>query len=129
MIEDAERLIARLASDAVGVIFIDGDKPVQPDVTMLDTCRRNPGAPSGWWPSSPDITHAMLERYGKPKARPALRKSRILQHRKAGNRVCRIPLMFMEVESPKNVRCVFIRLLQAGKASGPIWVRQSGASR
>jgi hypothetical protein len=67
MIEDAESFIAKLPSDAVGVIFMDGGKPVQPDVAALDKYQRNPGAPSGLWPSSPDITRAMLERYGKPK--------------------------------------------------------------
>jgi hypothetical protein len=66
MIEDAESFIAKLPSDAVGVIFMDGDKPVQPDVNALDKYQRNPGAPSGLWPSSPDITRAMLERYDKP---------------------------------------------------------------
>ena len=67
MIEDAETFIARLPSDAVGVIFLDGEKPVQPDLNALGKYQRRPGAPSGLWPSSPDITHAMLERYGKPK--------------------------------------------------------------
>jgi hypothetical protein len=67
MIEDAGNFIAKLPSDAVGVIFMDGEKPVQPDLNVLATYQRNPGAPSGLWPSSPDITHAMLERYGKPK--------------------------------------------------------------
>jgi hypothetical protein len=65
MIEDAERFIAKLPSDAVGVIFMDGDKPVQPDVNALDKYRRNPGAPRGLWPSSPAISRAMLERYGE----------------------------------------------------------------
>ena len=67
MIEDAETFIAKLPSDAVGVIFMDGEKPVQPDVTALDKYQRNPGAPRGFWPSSPEIAGAMLERYGKPK--------------------------------------------------------------
>ncbi len=47
MIEDAENFIARLPSDAVGVVFLDGDKPVQPDLTMLEKYQRNPGAPRG----------------------------------------------------------------------------------
>jgi hypothetical protein len=67
MIEDAGNFIANLPSDAVGVVFLDGDKPVQPDVTALDKYRRNPGAPCGLWPSSPEISRAMLERYGEPK--------------------------------------------------------------
>ncbi len=65
MIEDAETFIAKLPSDAVGVIFMDGDKPVQPDLNALDKYQRKPGAPSGLWSSSPDITQAMLERYDK----------------------------------------------------------------
>jgi hypothetical protein len=67
MIEDAESFIAKLPSDDVGVVFMDGDKPVQPDVNALDRYQRNPGAPRGYWPSSPEISRAMLERYGKPK--------------------------------------------------------------
>jgi hypothetical protein len=67
MIEDAESLIAKLPSDAVGVVFMDGETPVQPDVNALDKYRRNPGAPRGFWPSSPAISRAMLEHYGKPK--------------------------------------------------------------
>jgi hypothetical protein len=68
MIEDAEDFIARLPSDAVGVVFLDGDRPVQPDVNTLDRYQRNPGAPRGVWPTSSEITHAMVERYGKSKS-------------------------------------------------------------
>ena len=67
MIEEAKSFIAKLPSDAVGVVFMDGDKPVQPDVTALDKYQQNPGAPRGFWPSSPKISRAMLERHGKPK--------------------------------------------------------------
>src|ERR1700722_9701115 len=64
MIENAESFIARLPSDAVGVLFMDAEKPVQPDVNALDRYQRNPGAPRGFWPSSPEISRAMLERHG-----------------------------------------------------------------
>ena len=63
MIEAAEDFINRLPSSAVGVVFLDGDTPVQPDLTALDRYRRNPGARKGVWPSSPDIATAMLDRY------------------------------------------------------------------
>jgi hypothetical protein len=63
MIEQAQDFIAELPSDAVGVIFIEGDKPVQPDVRSLDRYLRNPGGPRGLWPSSPEILGAMLESY------------------------------------------------------------------
>lgn len=65
MIEDAEGFIARLPSDAVGVVFMDADRPVQPDVSALDRYQRKSGAPGGLWPTSPDIGRAMLERYTK----------------------------------------------------------------
>ncbi|UFN49331.1 nucleotidyl transferase AbiEii/AbiGii toxin family protein [Roseomonas sp. OT10] len=67
MIEEAEAFVGTLPSDAVGFVFLDGGKPVQPDVTALDRYERNPGAPSGVWPTSADIGRAMLERHGRPK--------------------------------------------------------------
>jgi hypothetical protein len=67
MIEAAEGFIASLPSDAVGVVFMEGDRAVQPDINALDKYRRNPGAPRGFWPSSPEVARAMLEHYGKPK--------------------------------------------------------------
>ena len=63
MLDDAEAFIARLPSDAVGVLFLDGDKPVQPDPAALDRYRRHEGTRRGHWPSSPEIGTAMLERY------------------------------------------------------------------
>jgi hypothetical protein len=63
MIEDAESFIAALPSEAVGVVFMEGDKAVQPDMGRLSGYVRNPGAPRGFWPSSPDIVGAMLERH------------------------------------------------------------------
>ena len=65
MIEDAERFISRVPSDAVGFIFLEGDKPVQPDLDTLGKYQRHAGAPGGVWPSSPEISSAMLERYKK----------------------------------------------------------------
>lgn len=68
MLDAAERFIATLPSDAVGVLFMDGDTAVQPDIADLGRYRRNPGAPRGFWPSSPQIDGAMLETYGRPAA-------------------------------------------------------------
>ncbi len=68
MIEDAESFIAKLPSDAVGVVFMDGDKAC---AAGRDRARQISAVssvpPSGFWPSSPEIPRAMLERYGKPK--------------------------------------------------------------
>ncbi len=63
MLPDAASFIAALPSEAVGVVFMEGEKAVQPDVGQLGDYRRNPGAARGFWPSSPDISDAMLERY------------------------------------------------------------------
>jgi len=63
MVEDAERFIAALPSEAVGIVFMDGNHPVQPDMNRLADYARNPGAPCGFWPSSSEIATAMLERY------------------------------------------------------------------
>ena len=66
MIEDAEGFIARLPCNAVGVVFLDSNRPVQPDVTRLDSYGRRPGSVGGVWPSSPGIAGAMLERHHEP---------------------------------------------------------------
>jgi hypothetical protein len=63
MLDDAERFISRIPSDAVGFVFLAGGKPVQPDVEALGKYRRHAGAPGGVWPSSREISSAMLERY------------------------------------------------------------------
>ena len=68
MLEDAETFIAKLPSDALGVVFTEGEKAVQPDVAALDQYRRNPRALRGLWPSSPEITRTMLESNGIPKS-------------------------------------------------------------
>jgi hypothetical protein len=67
MIDQAESFIAELPSDAVGVVFMDGERAVQPDVGALEHYRRHAGAPGGLWPSSPEISRAMLECYGERK--------------------------------------------------------------
>lgn len=70
MLDDAEAFIRRLPSDAVGVLFLEGDKPVQPDPSCLGRYQRHQGARRGHWPSFSEIGTAMLERYAEdPKTR------------------------------------------------------------
>jgi len=66
MIEDAERFISTIPSDDVGFVFLDGDKPVQPDRDDFGKYQRRSGARRGAWPSSSSITSAMLDSYKKP---------------------------------------------------------------
>jgi hypothetical protein len=63
MLDDAESFIARLPSDAVGVLFLDGGEPVQPDPDRLERYQRHAGARRGHWPSSSAIGTAMLDHY------------------------------------------------------------------
>ncbi|MGA7409871.1 MAG: hypothetical protein WBW33_05260 [Bryobacteraceae bacterium] len=65
MIEQAERFISRIPSDAVGFVFLEGGKPVQPNLEALGTYQRHAGVTGGVWPSSPEISRAMLEGYNK----------------------------------------------------------------
>jgi hypothetical protein len=64
MLDDAAAFIQKLPSDAVGFLFLDGDRPVQPDPVLLDRYSRRAGARRGCWPSSSQIGSAMLEHYG-----------------------------------------------------------------
>ena len=63
MLEEAERFIGQLPSDDVGVVFLDGEKPVQPQIGQLARYTRHTGARGGVWPSSSEISRAMLESY------------------------------------------------------------------
>ncbi|MGH6878289.1 MAG: hypothetical protein ACREHV_13085 [Rhizomicrobium sp.] len=66
MLEDAETFIRLLPSEAVGVLFLDEGKPVQPDLNQLGRYARRGGSRRGNWPSSPEIGSEMLKRYCRP---------------------------------------------------------------
>jgi hypothetical protein len=66
MLDAAETFIATLPSEAVGFLFMESGKPVQPDVAALAKYPRHQGAPCGLWPSSPEISHSMLDHYKNP---------------------------------------------------------------
>jgi hypothetical protein len=65
MMEQAQTFISRIPSDAVGVVFLESGIPVQPDLELLGKYQRRAGALSGVWPSSTEISEAMLESYKK----------------------------------------------------------------
>jgi hypothetical protein len=47
-----------------GLLFLDGvGQPVRPDPARLDSYATHGGQERGHWPSSPDVSRAMLERY------------------------------------------------------------------
>jgi hypothetical protein len=54
-----------MPTDKLGLLFLNGGEAVQPDPDHLDAYRTHAGRRRGHWPSSPEITAAMLERYNK----------------------------------------------------------------
>ncbi len=65
-LEEADAFVRRMPTGKVGLLFLRDGKAVQPDPDQLDAYTTHPGARRGHWPSSPEISSAMLERYGKP---------------------------------------------------------------
>ena len=60
-LDEADRFVAAMPSDKAGLLFLLAGHPVQPDPTMLDAYTVHSPVRRGHWPSSPDITAAMLE--------------------------------------------------------------------
>lgn len=59
-LDDAEQFVAAMPSDKAGLIFLRAGRPVQPDPAMLAAHTTHEARRRGHWPSSPDITAAML---------------------------------------------------------------------
>ncbi|MTD95590.1 hypothetical protein GIW81_14720 [Hyphomicrobium sp. xq] len=63
MLEDAERFVGDIPSDAVGCLFLDNGKPVQPDLTALERYFRHHATRRGRWPGSPEVDSEMIRRH------------------------------------------------------------------
>lgn len=61
-LKEAERFVIAMPSDKAGLLFLGDGRPVQPDPSKIDTYATHAPRRRGHWPSSPDITAAMLER-------------------------------------------------------------------
>ena len=61
-LEEADAFVRQMPTDKVGLVFLQDGKPAQPDPDHLDRYLTHAGARRGHWPSTPDITAAMLER-------------------------------------------------------------------
>lgn len=66
-LDDADKFVAAMPSDKAGLIFLRAGRPVQPDPTLLDAHTTHAARRRGHWPSSPDITAAMLAHLQTPK--------------------------------------------------------------
>jgi len=65
-LDEADVFVRSMPAGKEGVLFLDRTGiPVQPDPGRLDSYAAHGGQERGHWPSSPDISRAMLERYNQ----------------------------------------------------------------
>jgi hypothetical protein len=65
ILDEAEAFVLRMPTEKMGLLFLKGGKVVQPDPDHLENYQTHTGQRRGQWPSSPEITAAMLEHYKK----------------------------------------------------------------
>lgn len=65
-LDHAEVFVTLMPTDKLGLLFLEGGKVVQPDPARLGDYRTHAGQRRGHWPSSSEITAAMLERHRTP---------------------------------------------------------------
>jgi hypothetical protein len=63
ILEEAEAFVIRMPTDKAGLLFLKDGRVVQPDPDHLGDYATHAGQRRGQWPSSPEISTAMLERY------------------------------------------------------------------
>ncbi len=64
-LDAAEAFVTAMPTDRLGLLFLELGKVVQPDPQHLERYETHAGQRRGHWPSSQDITAAMLEREGE----------------------------------------------------------------
>jgi hypothetical protein len=62
----AEAFVAKMPTLQAGLLFLRNGQAVQPDPARLQDYETHAGRRRGQWPTSPEITAAMLETYKKP---------------------------------------------------------------
>jgi len=65
VLSEAEAFVARMPTDKIGLLFLKGGHVVQPEPARLQEYHTHAGQKRGQWPTSAEITTAMLERYNK----------------------------------------------------------------
>lgn len=61
----AEEFVGRMPTEKAGLLFLKDGKAVQPDPARLGDYVEHRARRRGHWPSSPEIGHAMVQRYTK----------------------------------------------------------------
>jgi hypothetical protein len=62
-LDEAEAFVTRMPTSKAGLLFLENGKAVQPDPDHLDRYQTHAGQRRGHWPSSAEVSSAMLERY------------------------------------------------------------------
>ena len=63
VLNEAEAFVTRMPTDKVGLLFLKDGNIVQPDPNRLEDYTTHAGQRHGHWPSSAEISAAMVERY------------------------------------------------------------------
>jgi hypothetical protein len=65
VLDEAEAFVSRMPTEKIGLLFLKDGKVVQPDPDSLDDYTTHAGQRRGHWPTSTEISAAMLEHYNK----------------------------------------------------------------
>lgn len=65
-LEDAEIFVTQMPTEKAGLLFLKGGQAAQPDPSRLEEYQIHAGQRRGQWPSSVEISTAMLEHYKEP---------------------------------------------------------------
>jgi len=65
-LDEAEAFVAQMPTGKAGLLFLKDGHVAQPDPGRLDVYQTHAGQRRGGWPTSAEISAAMLERYKKP---------------------------------------------------------------
>jgi len=64
--DQAEAFVTRMPTEKAGLLFLKDGQVAQPEPDRLQDYQTHSGQRRGQWPTSAEISTAMLERYGKP---------------------------------------------------------------
>jgi len=62
-LDEAEAFVAQMPTDRIGLLFLKDNRVVQPDPARLQDYQTHAGQRRGHWPTSAEISAAMVERY------------------------------------------------------------------
>ena len=66
VLAEAEAFVLQMPTEKAGLLFLKGGQVLQPDPRHLEQYQIHAGQHRGHWPSSVEISAAMLERYQEP---------------------------------------------------------------